>query len=103
MATRYDVLVIGGGQAGLAAGYHLQRAGLSFRILEGAPDVGGSWPLYYESLTLFSPAGRSSMPGLPFPGRPHHYPSRDEVIAYLRRYARHFQLPTITGAAVVRV
>ena len=63
MTTPYDVLVLGGGQAGLAAGYHLQRAGLSFAILEGTSDVGGSWPHYYDSLRLFSPAGRSSLPG----------------------------------------
>jgi putative flavoprotein involved in K+ transport len=60
MTTGYDVLVIGGGQAGLAAGYHLQRTGLSFAILEGAPEVGGSWPRYYDSLRLFSPISRSS-------------------------------------------
>jgi putative flavoprotein involved in K+ transport len=103
MTEPYDVLVIGGGQAGLAAGYHLRRAGLSFTILEGATEVGGSWPHYYDSLRLFSPAGRSSLPGMPFPGHPQHYPARDEVVAYLRAYARSFSLPIITGAQVVRV
>jgi putative flavoprotein involved in K+ transport len=63
MAAFYDVLVIGGGQAGLATGYHLQRAGLSFAILERAPEPGGSWLSYYDSLKLFSPAGRSSRVG----------------------------------------
>jgi putative flavoprotein involved in K+ transport len=103
MTTWYDVLVIGGGQAGLAAGYHLQRAGLTFAILEAAPEVGGSWPHYYDSLRLFSPVGRSSLPGLPFPGHPRHYPARDEVVAYLRQYMRYFQLPIHTSARVERV
>ncbi len=103
MTTRYDVLVLGAGQAGLAAGYQLQRARLSFAILEGAPEVGGSWPRYYDSLTLFSPAGRSSLPEMPFPGNRHHYPQRDQVVAYLRAYAHHFQLPIITDTQVVRV
>jgi putative flavoprotein involved in K+ transport len=103
MTKPYDVLVIGGGQAGLATGYHLQRAGVSFAILEGTSDVGGSWPHYYDSLRLFSPAGRSSLPGMPFPGGPQHYPARDEVVAYLRHYARHFALPVVTDARVVRV
>jgi putative flavoprotein involved in K+ transport len=103
MNIHYDVLVIGGGQAGLAAGYHLQRAGLSFSILEGASEVGGSWPQYYDSLTLFSPVSRSSLPGLPFPGPFNHYPARDEVVAYLRQYAAHFHLPIITAAPVVQV
>jgi putative flavoprotein involved in K+ transport len=103
MTPPYDVLLIGGGQAGLAAGYHLRRAGLSFAILEGRSDVGGSWPHYYDSLRLFSPAGRSSLPGMPFPGRPQHYPARDEVVAYLRHYVRHFALPIVTDARVLRV
>jgi putative flavoprotein involved in K+ transport len=103
MTTPYDVLVLGGGQAGLAAGYYLQRAGLSFAILEGTSGAGGSWAHYYDSLRLFSPAGRSSLPGMPFPGKPYHYPTRDEVVAYLRHYARHFELPVVTDARVVRV
>jgi putative flavoprotein involved in K+ transport len=103
MTTPYDVLVVGAGQAGLAAGYHLKRAGLSFAILESAANVGGSWPHYYDSLRLFSPAGRSSLPGMPFPAKAQHYPVRDEVVAYLRQYARHFELPIITNAQVARV
>jgi putative flavoprotein involved in K+ transport len=103
MMSPYDVLVIGGGQAGLAAGYHLKRAGFSFAILEGAAEIGGSWSHYYDSLRLFSPAGRSSLPGMPFPAKAQHYPARDEVVAYLRQYAHHFELPIITNARVARV
>jgi putative flavoprotein involved in K+ transport len=98
-----DTLVIGAGQAGLAAGYQLQRAGRSFTILEAAAQPGGSWPHYYESLRLFSPARFSSLPGLPFPGNPDRYPARDEVIAYLRQYAEHFQLPIVTHARVAQI
>jgi hypothetical protein len=58
-----DALVVGAGQAGLAAGYHLKRAGLSFEILEARGEPGGSWPGYYDSLTLFSPARYSGLPG----------------------------------------
>jgi putative flavoprotein involved in K+ transport len=90
-----DVLVVGGGQAGLAAGFHLRRSGLAFAILEAGPEAVGSWPAYYDSLTLFSPARYSALSGLPFPGDPDHYPTRDEVIAYLRAYARHFTLPIV--------
>ena len=98
-----DTLVIGAGQAGLAAGYQLQRAGHSFTILEAAAQSGGSWPHYYDSLKLFSPARFSSLPGLRFPGDGERYPARDEVIAYLREYAAHFQLPIVTGARVAHV
>jgi putative flavoprotein involved in K+ transport len=103
MTKSFDVVVIGGGQAGLAAGYHLQRKRLSFAILEGAAAVGGSWPYYYDSLRLFSPISRSSLPGLRFPGAHDYYPARDEVVAYMQQYAAHFQLPVITNTAVIRI
>ena len=99
-ADPHDVIVIGAGQAGLAAGYHLQRAGLRFVILDGADTAGGSWPHYYRSLRLFSPARFSSLPGMPFPGDAGAYPSRDETIDYLRRYARAFELPVQGGHTV---
>jgi len=100
--TDFDALVIGAGQAGLAAGYHLRRAGFSFEILEAGDEPGGSWPGYYESLTLFSPSRYSGLPGMPFPGAPDRYPTRDEVTAYLRRYAEAFGLPVSTGERVLR-
>lgn len=103
MGTGVDTVVIGAGQAGLAAGYHLQRAGVPFVILEASDEPGGSWPHYYDSLRLFSPARFSSLPGRPFPGDPERYPARDEVIAYLRGYAAHFRLPVVTGARVEAV
>lgn len=88
-----DTIVIGGGQAGLASGYHLQKKGLRFLILEASNQIGGSWPSYYDSLKLFSPAGFSSMPGMKFPGCWNRYPERDEVIRYLQDYQKRFQLP----------
>jgi putative flavoprotein involved in K+ transport len=103
METLVDTIVIGAGQAGLATGYHLQRAGRSFLILEANAAPGGSWPHYYDSLRLFSPARYSSLPGLPLPGAPDRYPARDEVVAYLRDYATHFALPIVTGALVAEI
>jgi putative flavoprotein involved in K+ transport len=88
-----DSVIVGAGQAGLAAGYQAQRAHLSFRILEAGSAPAGSWPHYYDSLKLFSPARYSALPGLPFPGDPDRYPTRDEVVDYLTGYARHFALP----------
>jgi putative flavoprotein involved in K+ transport len=99
----YDAIVIGAGQAGLATGYHLKQAGLRFVILEAGRRPGGSWPRYYDSLTLFSPARYSGLPGLPFPGDPERYPTRDEVVSYLKDYARHFDLPVVSDAKVQEV
>ncbi len=99
----YDALVIGGGQSGLAAGYHLQRAGLRFLILEGSDEATGSWKRYYDSLKLFSPARYSALPGMRFPGNPERYPTRDEVVDYLRAYTERFRLPMRTQAWVERI
>lgn len=98
-----DVVVIGAGQAGLAMSYRLKNAGVSHLILERQPAAGGSWPSYYDSLTLFSPAGYSSLPGLEFPGGAKRYPKRDEVTAYLRQYASAFDLPVRANSEVVEV
>ncbi|MEU0170232.1 NAD(P)-binding domain-containing protein [Streptomyces iakyrus] len=82
-----DVAVIGGGQSGLAAAHSLQTQGLEPVVLEASGQPAGAWPRYYDSLTLFSPARYSSLPGMPFGGDPDRYPHRDEVAAYLLRYA----------------
>ena len=103
VAPSIDTIVVGAGQAGLAAGYYLQRAGLRFTLLEAGAAPVGSWPHYYESLKLFSPARYSALPGLPFPGHPDHYPARDEVIAYLEDYAAQFRLRVRTNTRVVTV
>jgi putative flavoprotein involved in K+ transport len=88
-----EVAVVGAGQAGLAMGYFLARQGRRFVILERADSIGSAWRERWESLTLFTPRRYSALPGLLFPGDPDGYPTRDEVIAYLERYAEAFQLP----------
>ncbi|AEI41950.1 flavin-containing monooxygenase [Paenibacillus mucilaginosus] len=98
----YDSVVIGGGQSGLASAWFLQREGLDFVVLEQSGNL-GSWAHYYDSLQLFSPARYSSLPGYPFPGDPEKYPSRDEVVQYLRAYADHFQFPVRYHTRVERV
>jgi putative flavoprotein involved in K+ transport len=87
MTSGTEVVVVGAGQSGLTAARALQAHGIHPVVLEAEPEAAGSWPRYYDSLTLFSPARYSGMPGQGFPGEPVHYPHRDEVVAYLRRYA----------------
>ena len=91
--SRLDVIVIGGGQAGLAIGHHLARQGRRFTVLEAADGPAAAWRGRWDSLRLFTPVRHDSLPGLAFPGDPDHYPTRDEVVAYLTEYARHFELP----------
>jgi putative flavoprotein involved in K+ transport len=100
MPVRHDVIVVGGGQAGLAIGYFLARRGSDFTILEAAPEPAAAWRQRWKSLKLFTSARYSSLPGLPFPGDPDRYPTRDEVADYLCDYAAHFALPVQTDSPV---
>ncbi|MEU3684310.1 FAD-dependent oxidoreductase [Streptomyces sp. NPDC030592] len=99
-----DVAVIGGGQSGLATAHALLRRGLRPVVLEASDRTAGSWPHYYDSLTLFSPARYSSLPGMPFPGADRDgYPHRDEVVAYLTAYADRLDADIRTGRRVISV
>jgi len=99
----FDVVVIGGGQAGLAMGYYLREHGRRFVIFERGDSIAPAWRERWDSLKLFTPRGYSSLPGLPFPGDPDDYPSRDEVIGYLDRYAEIFELPIELNSEVRRL
>ena len=99
----YEVVVVGAGQAGLAIGYFLEQQGRRFVILEAADSIGSAWRDRWDSLTLFTPRRYSGLPGLPFPGDPEGYPDRDEVIAYLERYAETFELPIELNSPVRRL
>ncbi|WP_318036767.1 NAD(P)-binding domain-containing protein [Streptomyces chengmaiensis] len=98
-----DAVVIGGGQSGLATTHALVRAGLKPAVLEASERAAGSWPRYYDSLTLFSPARFSALPGMPFGGDPDRYPHRDEVVDYLTAYAARLQADIRTGRRVITV
>ena len=89
----YDTLVIGASQAGLAAGYYLQRAGARFALLDAGEEIGAAWKQRWDSLRLFTPARYDSLPGMPFPGERYSLPTKDEVGEYLKAYAKRFDLP----------
>jgi putative flavoprotein involved in K+ transport len=93
-------VVIGGSQAGLAAGYHLQRHGLPFVILDDHERVGDAWRERWDSLRLFTPGRYNDLPGMPFPGAPASFPTKDEIADYLEAYARRFALPVRTAVRV---
>ena len=100
MPDHRDVVVVGGGQAGLAIGHHLARQDRDFTILEAADRPAAAWRARWDSLRLFTPVRYDSLPGLPFPGDPQAYPGRDEVVAYLTGYAERFDLPVELGSPV---
>lgn len=100
MTTVLDVLVVGGGQAGLATAYHLRSTGLRFEVLERHARIGDSWRQRYDSLTLFTPRAYSALPGLALTGDPNSYPTKDEIADYLESYAARFGLPVRLGVDV---
>ena len=100
MDEHHEVIVVGGGQAGLVIGYFLAQHGHNFAILEAAEEPAAAWRARWDSLKLFTPARYSGLPGLRFPGDPDAHPRRDDVATYLTGYARHFALPVVLGSRV---
>lgn len=93
MTARTDVVVVGGGQAGLAAGHHLRRLGVDFVILDANCAPGGAWQHTWDSLHLFSPAAYSSLPGRLMPVQPGQpYPDAGHVTGYLADYEKRYEL-----------
>ena len=105
MTTQHiETLIIGAGQAGLSTGYHLQRRGRPFLIVDGADRVGDNWRHQWDTLRLYTPAKYDGLPGLPFPADdPWHFPGKDEVAAYLEQYALHFDLPVRMSTRIDRL
>src|SRR5512133_1796236 len=101
---RLDVIVIGGGQAGLSAGYYLKQNGARFVILDANDRIGGSWRTRtWDSLRLFTPVRYNGLPGWPFPGPGWSYPTARETADYLEAYANRFDLPVRLGTSVDRL
>jgi len=98
-----EIVIVGGGQAGLALGYHLARAQRTFVILDAGSRVGDGWRTRWDSLRLFTPAKYDGLPGMPFPGDRLAFPTKDEEADYLEAYAARFALPVHTGIRVERV
>jgi putative flavoprotein involved in K+ transport len=95
-----ETVIVGGSQAGLAVGYHLRQRGLPFVILDENDRVGDAWRKRWDSLRLFTPRRYSGLPGMPFPGSPSAYPTKDDTADYFEAYARRFELPVRTGVKV---
>lgn len=95
-----STIVIGGGQAGLAAGYYLARQGVNFVIFDENLRTGTSWRKRWESLKLFTPSKFNGLPGAPFPKTGDYFPTKNEVADYLEGYARQFNLPIRYGVKV---
>jgi putative flavoprotein involved in K+ transport len=99
--TRHlKVVIIGGGQAGLATGYFLKKLNKEFIILDDNEKIGDSWRKRWDSLLLFTPSQHDSLPGMPFPASRGSFPGKDQMADYLKSYAMGFSLPVKSGVKV---
>src|SRR5438105_3129793 len=97
---RVQTVIIGGGQAGLSVGYYLAKRGLPFVILDAHERVGDAWRNRWDSLRLFTPARYNGLAGMRFPAKGDTFPSKDAMADFLEVYAKHFDLPIMSGVRV---
>ena len=102
-ALRTGTVIIGAGQAGLAAAYHLTKQGLPFLVVDADAHIGDHWRNHWDSLRLFSPAKVDGLPGMPFPASAFHFPTGREMGDFLAAYAGRFAFPILSGTIVERV
>jgi len=100
---RFHTVIVGAGQAGLAAGYHLKSRGESFAILDADERVGDVWRRRWPSLRLYTPAKYDGLPGMPFPAGRNTFPPAPAMADYLESYASRFELPVRPGVRVERL
>jgi putative flavoprotein involved in K+ transport len=96
----FETVIVGGGQAGLATGYHLAKRGRPFIILDANARVGDPWRKRWDSLKLYSPAAYDGLPGIRFPAPRASFPTTHEMADYLEAYAARFELPVRTKTSV---
>ncbi len=99
--SNWHTIIIGAGQAGLAAGYFLSGQKDNFIIIDSAENIGDSWRKRWDSLHLFTPAQYDGLPGFPFPLPKGSFPSKDDMAEYLVNYSTKFNLPVRTGIRVI--
>ena len=99
----FDFIIIGAAQAGLAMGYYLKKAGYNFLILDKEEEIGSSWLNRWDSLKLFTPTEFNHLPGMDFPAKKGHYPSKTEVANYFKIYAEKFEFPLRLNTLVTSV
>lgn len=100
---KWQVIVIGGGQSGLAISYFLKRMNYQFIILDENEHIGDSWRKRWDSLHLFTPAQYDGLPGTKFPMQKNGFPGKDQVAEYFAEYVRKFELPFHTKVKVKKI
>lgn len=103
MSEFVDTIVVGGGQAGLSASWHLKQAGRAHLVLDRG-RVGDTWRNRWDSFCLVTPNHLCRLPGFPYDGDdPHGFMGRDEIVDYVERFAASFGPPLRGGIEVRRI
>ena len=100
--NHHEAIIIGGGQAGLATAYYLLRAGVDTLVLDDQDGPGGAWRHVWPSMTLFSTAEFSNLPGMPMPAYD-GFPPASHVIDYLAAYEKRYDLQVERPVTVEKV
>lgn len=104
MKTHYSVIIIGGGQAGLAMSYCLKERGIEHIVLE-KKRIGESWRTQrWDTFCLVTPNWQCKLPGFPYQGSdPYGFMIKDEIVQYLEDYVASFQPPVLEGVEVKEI
>ena len=100
MREYVETAVIGGGQAGLAASWHLKQAGREHVVLDRG-RIGDTWRQRWDTFCLVTPNWSCQLPGFPYDGdEPDGFMLRDEIVAYVERFAESFDPPYEGGVEI---
>ncbi|MEO0647240.1 MAG: MSMEG_0569 family flavin-dependent oxidoreductase [Cyanobacteria bacterium J06650_10] len=104
MKTHYPVVIVGGGQAGLSVSYCLKQKGIEHIIFE-KNEIASAWKhKRWDSFCLVTPNWQCTLPGYPYPGDdPHGFMQRDEIVQYVKDYAKFFQPNIKEGVGVEKI
>lgn len=100
---QFNTVIIGAGQAGLAAAYYLKKLNDDFVILDEGYQIGDSWRQRWDSLRLFTPSQHDGLPGFPFLGKRGSLPTKGEMADYLLKYSMKFSLPVQLDTKVIEL
>ncbi|TQV86287.1 MSMEG_0569 family flavin-dependent oxidoreductase [Exilibacterium tricleocarpae] len=100
----YPVIIVGGGQAGLSISYYLQKSGMDHLVIEKTTVMNAWKHKRWDSFTLVTPNWQCDLPGHSYDGDdPHGFMSRDEIIAYLERFAEKVNAPVLENTSVNKI
>ena len=102
---KFDTIIIGGGQAGLAVSYYLTQRGCQHIVLEQASQAANAWRNdRWDSFTLLTPNWSFRLPGAEYEGdQPDGFMQKNEIIARLEHYVERNRLPTHYNTQVMAV